>query len=103
LATCQKAAAFASAYGLRGRKGVLSSAASAPVSPNDSSRARVVQAHRLLQEADALEQVEHADADALQGLHRLLERQRHRALPGEVVQLVRVGLVQGMNHAAEGR
>ena len=63
--------------------------------------AGVVQPHRPPQEPDRLEQVERADDDALEGLDRLIERQAHARLAGQVVDLVGGGPREDLQRGAE--
>ena len=65
------------------------------------ARAGVVEADRALQQPDRLEQIERGVRDALQRLGRLLERQPHRGLTRQVVDLVRLDLQQHADEAAK--
>ena len=63
--------------------------------------AGVVEADRPAEHADRLEQVYRADDDALKGFHRLVEREPHRGLAGEVVDLIRLRAGEHLHRGAK--
>src|SRR5438046_8968488 len=65
------------------------------------ARARVVKPDRPADETNRFQQVVGSDCDAFERLHRLLERQRYGSLPGEVIDLVRLGPGEGVKGAAK--
>src|SRR5437588_13115549 len=61
----------------------------------------VVEADGLVEKTYRFKQIQRADGDTFERLHRLLERQADRALPDHVVDLLRIGSAQQLEDVAE--
>lgn len=59
----------------------------------------VVEPDRTAEKPDRLQKVECAGGDAFEGFHRLLEGEADRTLPGQVINLVRRDLGEGLQGA----
>jgi hypothetical protein len=93
LATVQNAAALATAYGLRGRNGVVSSAPSGPVSPKHSLDAAL--------DPNSFQNVQCRDGDTLDRFDRLLKGQADRALSTQIVDLAGRRALDHLDDTAE--
>ncbi len=69
--------------------------------PEHFRRRRPVITHLRIEDADAFEQIQRADAGHLGGRHRLIERDAHEALRREVIQFVGLRAFEQTQRRAE--